>query len=132
MNEIVWSPPEEIMSLSWNRTSARARTRRLLAKAPTSNELPVIVALTSVTSISIWWVRTRWGGNKKNDRKIGSTKADRRQADEIAKKVNAAVVLGSFQVEDKAEKPLPCDAELRQWHLTYGPVRPREASAQGS
>ena len=41
------------------------------------------------------WVRTRWQGKKK-ERRIGRTKADRRQADEITRKINAALALGTF------------------------------------
>ena len=39
-----------------------------------------------------WWVRTRWAGNRKKDRRIGPSKADKRAAEEIAKKINAALV----------------------------------------
>ncbi len=64
-----------------------------------------------------WWVRTRWGGNRKKDRRIGTTKADKRAAEEIAKQINAALALGQF--DPGREKALPCDAELRAWHQTY-------------
>ena len=67
-----------------------------------------------------WWVRTRWGGNKKKDRRIGTTKADKRQAEQIAKQINAALALGQFEVGGK--KPLPCDVELRCWHANYAPT----------
>ena len=60
-----------------------------------------------------WWVRTRWGGNKKKDRRIGTTKAHKRQAEEIAKRINGALALGTFEPDGKREKPVPCDAELR-------------------
>ena len=69
-----------------------------------------------------WWVRTRWGGNKKKDRRIGATKAHKRQAEEIAKKINGALALGTFQAQSGREKSLPCDEELRCWHRTYGPT----------
>jgi hypothetical protein len=32
-----------------------------------------------------WWLRTRWGGNKKKDKKFGTTKADKKQAEKIAR-----------------------------------------------
>ena len=69
-----------------------------------------------------WWVRTRWAGNKKKDKRIGTTKAHKRQAEEIAKKINGALALGTFGVVDERDRPMPCDAELRQWHRTYGPT----------
>ncbi len=69
-----------------------------------------------------WWLRTRWGGNKKKDRRIGTTKAHKRQAEEIAKKVNAALALGTFKPEGEQAQALPCDAELRRWHTTYTPT----------
>ena len=72
-----------------------------------------------------WWVRTRWAGSKKKDRRIGATKAHKRQAEEIAKKINAALALGQFGVKGEREKPLPCDAELRRWHTTYSPTMKR-------
>ncbi len=40
-----------------------------------------------------WWVRTRWN-NKKKERKIGSTKADKRRAEKIAEQINARLALG--------------------------------------
>jgi integrase len=72
-----------------------------------------------------WWVRTRWtAGAKANkkDRRVGTTKADKRLAEEIAKKINAALALGTFQPDSEREKPLPCDVELRRWHTTYAPT----------
>ena len=54
-----------------------------------------------------WWVRTRWSGNKKKDRRIGPTKAHKRDAEAIARKINAALALGSFGEKAESEKPLP-------------------------
>jgi integrase len=68
-----------------------------------------------------WWVRTHHRRRKK-DRRIGASKADKRQADEIARKVNAAIALGTFQIDEHVEKPLPCAGELRRWHATYTPT----------
>ena len=65
-----------------------------------------------------WWVRTRWGGNKKKDRRIGTTKADKRQAEQIAKKINAALAIGVFQPENESE-PIPFGPHLRKWHRLY-------------
>jgi integrase len=80
-----------------------------------------------------WWIRTRWGGNKKKDRRIGTTKADKRQAEQIAKQINAALAVGTFEADGKSKKPMPCDAELRRWHQIYGStMQPTsEISARG-
>ena len=69
-----------------------------------------------------WWVRTRWGGNKKKDRRIGRTKAHKREAEAIARTINAALALGSFGQDAERGKPLHCDAELRRWLRTYSPT----------
>ncbi len=65
-----------------------------------------------------WWVRTRWGGNRKREKRIGPTKADKRLAVEIARKVNAALALGTFD-EAESRTALPCDVALRDWHKSY-------------
>jgi len=66
-----------------------------------------------------WWVRTRWDGNKKRDRRIGPTREHKRQAEEIARKVNAALALGTFQPDSEETKQLACDEELRRWHEAH-------------
>ena len=54
-----------------------------------------------------WWVVTHHQGNRQHKR-IGSTRADKRQAEEIAKKVNATIALGQFSVGDaRAESAAP-------------------------
>ncbi len=68
-----------------------------------------------------WWVRTHAAG-KKHDRKVGPTKAHKREAGEIARKINAALALGQYEPKGRTEKPLPCDIALRQWHRTYSPT----------
>jgi integrase len=68
-----------------------------------------------------WWVRTHFKG-KRYDRRIGPSKDDKRQAEEIVRKVNAAIVLGQFGLEEKKRKSLPCDKELRRWHRTHTPT----------
>ena len=71
-----------------------------------------------------WWVVTHYEG-KRRWKRVGSTKAHKREAEEIAKKINAALALGTFKpVDSRLEppKPLPCDAELRRWHRTYSPT----------
>ena len=66
-----------------------------------------------------WWVRTRWGGNKKKDRRIGTTKANKREATAIAKQINKALALGAFELDKKADKPIPFDTHIRDWHRRY-------------
>ncbi len=60
-----------------------------------------------------WWVRTH-ANRRKRDRRVGPTKADKKQALEIAKKINAALALGQYRSPEDHEKPLPCDGELRR------------------
>jgi len=69
-----------------------------------------------------WWVRTRWGGNKKRDRKIGPTREDKRTAEQIARKINAALVAGTFDPGGSQRHALPCDEAVRAWHATYSPT----------
>ncbi len=66
-----------------------------------------------------WWVRTRWGGNKKKDRRIGTTRTHKRQAEEIAKKINAALALGSFATDAEPDKTIPFGPRLLDWHRRY-------------
>jgi len=66
-----------------------------------------------------WWVRTRWDGDKKRDRRIGPTREHKREAEEIARKINAALALGTFTPDREETKPLACDEELRRWHEAH-------------
>jgi integrase len=65
-----------------------------------------------------WWVFTHYQGKRKKKR-VGPTKANKREADQIAKQINAALALGTFRAGAEDSKPLPCDVELRRWHATY-------------
>ena len=65
-----------------------------------------------------WWVFTHYQGKRKKKR-VGPTKANKREAEEIAKKINAALALGTFRTGAEESKPLPCDVELQRWHTTY-------------
>ncbi len=65
-----------------------------------------------------WWVFTHYQGKRKKKR-VGPTKAHKREAEQIAKKINAALALGTFRAGAEESKPLPCDVELRRWHATY-------------
>jgi len=68
-----------------------------------------------------WWVVTHFEGRRKKKR-VGATKAHKREAEQIARKINGALALGQFQPDAKAEKPLPCEAELWRWHTNYSPT----------
>ncbi len=65
-----------------------------------------------------WWVFTHYQGKRKKKR-VGPTKANKREAEEIARKINGALALGTFRTGAEESKPLPCDAELQRWHTTY-------------
>jgi hypothetical protein len=43
-----------------------------------------------------WWVFTHYEGKRKKKR-VGPTKADKRDADKIARQINAALALGTFK-----------------------------------
>ena len=49
-----------------------------------------------------WWVVTHHQGRRRKKR-IGATKADKRQAEGIARKVNGQLVLGVFPMESAGE-----------------------------
>src|SRR5262245_21664794 len=68
-----------------------------------------------------WWVDVHDGGKRKKKR-IGPTAAHKRQAEEIAKKLNAALTLGAFGINQEEPASLSCDAELRRWHQAYLPT----------
>jgi integrase len=68
-----------------------------------------------------WWVFTHYQGRRKKKR-IGPTKADKRRAQEIARKIDAALALGTFVPDRKRERLLPANVELRRWHADYGPT----------
>ena len=78
-----------------------------------------------------WWVRTHAKG-KKHDRKIGPRKADKRQAEEIARKINGALALGQYEPTQQARETLPCDEALRRWHRAYTPTFKPSFEAESS
>ena len=79
-----------------------------------------------------WWIFTHHN-RKRTKKRVGPTKAHKRQAEEIAKKINAALALGTFSMSNSTEKPIPCDSELRRWLRTYATtMKPSsEISARG-
>ena len=65
-----------------------------------------------------WWVVTHYEGRRKK-RRVGSSKSHKREAEEMARKINGALALGTFGAAHEAQELLPCDVELRRWHTTY-------------
>jgi integrase len=65
-----------------------------------------------------WWVMTHANG-KRWRKRVGITKAAKREADEIARKINGALALGTFQPNQTKPVEVPCDLELRRWLDTY-------------
>ena len=70
-----------------------------------------------------WWVMTHARG-KRWRKRLGPTKAHKRDAEEIARKINGALALGTFEPKSKGEEPEPLltEAALRRWHETYSPT----------
>jgi hypothetical protein len=66
-----------------------------------------------------WWVVTHHDG-RRSVRRLGTTKADRKAAEEVAAKINGALALGTYA--PAADRPFLCDAELRAWHEAYSPT----------
>ncbi len=65
-----------------------------------------------------WWVMTHAKGRRWRKR-VGATKAHKREATEIGRKINAALALGTFSPKEGRENPLPMSGRLREWHQTY-------------
>lgn len=61
----------------------------------------------------------RWGGDKKRDRRFGTSAADKRSAEQAATKINGALALGTFNPDVTERRALPCDEALRSWHTNY-------------
>jgi integrase len=78
-----------------------------------------------------WWVDVHDHGKRKKKR-IGATAAHKRQAEEIAKKLNAGLVLGAMGLGRPEAPSLPCRAELRRWHATYSPTFTRSFETESS
>ena len=71
-----------------------------------------------------WWVITHAKG-KKRKKRLGPTQSDKQRAENVAEKINAALVLGQSLDSDKQEekpKPLPTGEALLRWHKTYSPT----------
>ncbi len=68
-----------------------------------------------------WWVVTHYDG-KRRKRRVGPAKVHKREAEEIAKKINGALALGTFAPGQDARKALPAERELWRWHTAYSPT----------
>ena len=66
----------------------------------------------------VWWVITHYDG-KRRKKRVGKTKENKREAEQIAKKINAALALGQFKPEAQERKPIPFGPHLRAWHRRY-------------
>jgi len=64
-----------------------------------------------------WWVGTHFHG-RRTKKQVGPTKADRRETDRVARKIDGALALGTFEPRKRGEA-MPCDAELWRWHRAY-------------
>ena len=64
-----------------------------------------------------WWVFTHYQGKRKKKR-IGPTKADKRNAEKIAKKIDAALALGAFRPSDSRECTLTVEQLAARWLRT--------------
>ena len=61
-----------------------------------------------------WWVVTHFQGGRRKKR-LGPTKAHKRQAEEIARKINGAIALGTFAVEEPERVALPFSEYAESW-----------------
>ena len=61
-----------------------------------------------------WWVITHYEGKRKKNR-IGPTKSHKREAEQIAKKINAKIALGEFQPDAGRTAALPFASYATNW-----------------
>ena len=61
-----------------------------------------------------WWVVTHHDGKRRRKR-VGPSQGDKREAEEIAKKINAALALGIFEPDKKAPEAIPFDRYALDW-----------------
>jgi integrase len=65
-----------------------------------------------------WWVITHTEGMRWK-RRVGSSTTDKRDAQEIAKKINAKIALGEFAPSQGEHSSMPAERELWRWHAAY-------------
>ena len=68
-----------------------------------------------------WWVVTHHQGTR-NEKRVGPTKAHKREADRLAKQVNAALITGTYRQAENEEAALACDQQVREWLVAYAPT----------
>ncbi len=61
-----------------------------------------------------WWVFTHYEGKRKKKR-IGATKAHKREAEEIARKINGALALGTFAPQREEAQSVAFDEYANDW-----------------
>jgi len=62
-----------------------------------------------------WWVITHYEGRRKK-RRVGPTQAQKREAEEMARKINAALALGTFAPDQGRERePVPFARYAEEW-----------------
>ena len=67
------------------------------------------------------WVRIRHN-RKKREKRAGSTEADKRRAEEIARKVNGAIAFGSYNPDSESNEAMPFTETVWRWHRNYSPT----------
>ena len=77
-----------------------------------------------------WWVVTHYQG-KRRKKRIGPTKADRRQADQIARRIDANLALGSFSPDAVKQEAPGFRAYAESW-LRSEVELPIERAAAGA
>jgi len=68
------------------------------------------------------WTVVVHHNRRRQMRAIGPTEEDKRRAERMAEKVNAAITLGQFGLDEASDHALPCGQELDVWLQTYLPT----------
>ena len=68
-----------------------------------------------------WWVMTHANG-KRWRKRVGRTKTHKRESEEIARKINAALALGTFSPKQDPPSSALFGERLERWHSSYSPT----------
>ena len=70
-----------------------------------------------------YWLVVHHDG-RRTKRRFGPTKEDKRRAVKAAEEINHRLALGlhASEASEGEAKPLPLDAQLREWHRTWSPT----------
>ena len=68
-----------------------------------------------------WWVVIHHQG-RRTVRRIGTERRHKREAEDLARKVNAALVLGTYRPQEPSDRALPAAATLRAHIDAYAPT----------